>query len=397
MKKIFLIAVFLTAGLLFQANTKAQGGMRYGFFYSNLAPYGSWIELNNGVTVWRPNFMRTNWAPYEYGQWIWTNNGWYWDSYEPFGWIAYHYGRWYYDDYYGWIWVPDDQWAPAWVEWRYDNNYIGWAPLPPYANFSVSLGIHFSINFFTPYSHWHFVRYNHFCNPHVSNYYIGHKYVSGFFSRTKYRTNYGFQDGRVVNRGVDINFIKRRSGQNIKIREIKAVSNPSNLRNSNGSRNEVRSFIGSREEISRGNTRNIEIRKADRNSTLETSRIDIGRSRSINREEIINRSSENRTINREPVPTVIGRDNEVRSNNIRREQKVAPQVNQPRNNTIERRSTNEERINTRREAKPNYTPQKVERSREIQRANPPQQRIERRSSGNDRSNNSSNSSRERRR
>lgn len=391
MKKIFLIAVFLIAGLLFQANTKAQVGMRYGFFYSNLAPYGSWIELNYGVTVWRPNFMQANWAPYQYGQWIWTNDGWYWDSYEPFGWITYHYGRWYYDDYYGWIWVPDDQWAPAWVEWRYDNDYIGWAPLPPYANFSVNLGIHFSINFFTPYSHWHFVRYNHFCNPHVSNYYIGHNYVSGFFSRTKYRTNYGFQDGRVVNRGIDINLIKSRSGQNIKTREIRAVSNPSDLRNPNGNRNEIRSFIGSREEISRGDTRNIEIRKADRNSTLETSRIEIGRSRDINREEMINRSNESRTVNKEPVPRVIGRDNEVRNNNIQREKKTTPQVTQPRNNTIEKR------VNTTRESKPNYTPQRVERSREIQRVNPPQQKIERRSSGNERSNNSSSGSRERRR
>ncbi len=59
-----------------------------------------------------------------------------------------------YDDYYGWLWYPDYEWAPAWVEWRYDNNYIGWAPLHPYAVFSVSVGIYFTNTYYTPYYHW---------------------------------------------------------------------------------------------------------------------------------------------------------------------------------------------------------------------------------------------------
>ncbi|MFZ0453415.1 MAG: DUF6600 domain-containing protein [Ignavibacteriaceae bacterium] len=397
MKKIFLIAVFLVAGLAFQVNINAQVPGRFGFFYTNLAPYGSWIELNYGVNVWRPNIMQRDWSPYQDGQWIWTNDGWYWDSYEPFGWITYHYGRWYYDDYYGWIWVPDDQWAPAWVEWRYDNDYIGWAPLPPYANFSISMGIHFSINFITPYSHWHFVRYNHFCNPHISNYYIGHTYVNNFFSRTKYRTNYGFQDGRVVNRGVDVDVVRRRSGQNIQTRQIRAVSNPSELRNSNGSRNEVRSFIGSRDEISRGDTRSIQIRKAERNSTLETSRMDIGRSRDINREETINRNNENRSVTKESVPRVIGRDNGTQNRNVQRE--TNPPVTQPGNNGIDRRTVNGIQNNkeTTRETRPNYTPQRIERSNEVKRESAPQQKVEKRSTGNERNSNATNGSRERRR
>ncbi len=395
MKKIFLIAVFLVAGLLFQANTNAQGGENFGFFYSNLAPYGSWIELNNGVTVWRPNLFQVNWSPYQNGQWLWTNNGWYWDSNEPFGWITYHYGRWYYDDFYGWIWVPDDQWAPAWVEWRYDNDYIGWAPLPPYANFSINLGIHFSVNFFTPYSHWHFVRYNNFCSPHISNYYIGHKYVNSFFSKTKYRTNYGFQDGRVVNRGVDIDFVRSRSGQNIKTREIRAVSNPTDLRTPGGSRNgnEVRSFIGSREEISRGSSRNIEIRKAERNSTLETTRIEIGRSRDINREDLMNRN-ENRTTTRQNVPNVESRNNGTQNPVIQRNREAAPQASPQPNNGIERSNVNKEAT---RESRPNYAPQRVDRSREVQRATPSQPKVERRSGGNERNNGSSNGNRERKR
>ena len=35
----------------------------------------------------------------------------------------------------GWYWVPQTQWAPAWVSWRRGESYVGWAPLPPSARF----------------------------------------------------------------------------------------------------------------------------------------------------------------------------------------------------------------------------------------------------------------------
>ena len=27
--------------------------------------------------------------------------------------------------------MPGDEWAPAWVDWRYGGDDVGWAPLPP--------------------------------------------------------------------------------------------------------------------------------------------------------------------------------------------------------------------------------------------------------------------------
>ena len=153
MKKLVLfIAVisffFLTEKV--EAN-HYQVGIGFNYFYSSLSPHGKWIEIDDGLVVWKPRIHNRHWQPYARGTWIWTNDGWYWDSYEPFGHIVYHYGRWHYDDYYGWIWVPDYQWAPAWVEWRYDDDYIGWAPLPAYAVFNIHSGIHFSINFSLPF------------------------------------------------------------------------------------------------------------------------------------------------------------------------------------------------------------------------------------------------------
>ena len=45
--------------------------------------------------------------------------------------MAYHYGRWVLERRMGWFWMPGDEWAPAWVDWRHGGDYVGWAPLPP--------------------------------------------------------------------------------------------------------------------------------------------------------------------------------------------------------------------------------------------------------------------------
>ncbi|MFO7445819.1 MAG: DUF6600 domain-containing protein [Ignavibacteriaceae bacterium] len=278
MKKVLLTTAVIFLALFYASETKAEyrnsGG--YGYFYTSLAPHGSWIELDHGVVVWRPAIIRRGWAPYMHGQWLWTSDGWYWDSYEPFGHITYHYGRWYLDDYYGWIWVPDYEWAPAWVEWRYDNNYIGWAPLPPYAVFSVNIGLHFSIDYHTPYHHWHFVKYRYFCDPYVNKYYVAPKYRHGIHSKTKYRTNYAYEGGRVVNRSVDVNYIRERTGQNIRTRELERVSDPREVGSSSTRKNseKVRTFSAPREEMMKDRG-NVEVKRAERKSSLQTSKVEL--------------------------------------------------------------------------------------------------------------------------
>jgi hypothetical protein len=248
---MIILIVFADNKINAKTNVDIGGGV---YFYSSLAPYGNWIEINGGITVWRPARVDREWQPYTDGYWIWTNDGWFWKSYEPYGYITYHYGRWYYDDYYGWIWVPDNQWAPAWVEWRYDDDYIGWAPLPPYAGFSASFGINFTMNFFTPYNRWHFVRYRYFCDPYSYRYYVPSREVYRFYDRTRYRTNYGYSDGRVINRGVDIDFVRKRSGQNIRERMIERVNDPGQLRNGSGRNSDrVRSYFVERDKLNREN------------------------------------------------------------------------------------------------------------------------------------------------
>src|SRR3954449_9355478 len=106
-----------------------------GFFYDDLAPYGHWIERPRYGWVWTPRNVSSSWRPYQDGRWVWTEDGWTCVSDEPYGWATYHYGRWYDDPDYGWEWIPGDEWAPAWVSWQEADDYVGWAPLPPYVDY----------------------------------------------------------------------------------------------------------------------------------------------------------------------------------------------------------------------------------------------------------------------
>ena len=101
MKKLMLISaiffgIFISSA---SAHSKYYLDIDVNYFYGSLEPYGEWIEIGYDDYVWRPYKSDYNWRPYSDGRWEWTRNGWYWVSYEPFGWATYHYGRWYFDDY----------------------------------------------------------------------------------------------------------------------------------------------------------------------------------------------------------------------------------------------------------------------------------------------------------
>ena len=102
-------------------------------FVPNLAPYGDWVWLD-GQRVFRPaeSVVGADFVPYaSHGRWVSTEAGWSFSSSLPFGWATFHYGRWWFDERLGWVWLPDTTWGPAWVDWRFGGGYAGWAPLPP--------------------------------------------------------------------------------------------------------------------------------------------------------------------------------------------------------------------------------------------------------------------------
>lgn len=104
-------------------------------FYEPLGHYGHWVDVGGYGRCWTPDGVDRDWRPYTQGHWERTDAGWYWVSDEPWGWATCHYGRWFFDPNFGWMWVPQTQWAPAWVAWRDGDEYTGWAPLPPRVRF----------------------------------------------------------------------------------------------------------------------------------------------------------------------------------------------------------------------------------------------------------------------
>lgn len=192
-----------------------------GFFYEALAPYGEWIETEPGLYVWRPLNVYEGWRPYLEGRWVWTEYGWYWMSYEPFGWATFHYGRWYDDSFYGWVWIPDDVWGPAWVDWRYSDEYIGWAPLPPYARFSITIGIRYTRPWVAPIHYWSFVACNSFGGDISYQRIAPVEHVRRIIGFTRPAGMYEVDRDRVINRGVDREVVEQRTDRRFERIEVR--------------------------------------------------------------------------------------------------------------------------------------------------------------------------------
>jgi uncharacterized protein DUF6600 len=331
MKRLIIItAIFI---LFANTNTDAKqykyrySGISFNYFYSALQPHGEWIEIDYDVYVWRPYRVGRNWQPYSEGRWAWTNDGWYWDSYEPFGWATYHYGRWYFDDYFGWVWMPGYDWAPAWVEWRYSDDYIGWAPLSPYAAFDIHRGIHFSISWRTGYNHWHFVSFKHFGSHNINHHFVHKNYKHKIYNRTKYRTNYYANNGRIVNGGIDRNFIERKSGTRFLKRDITEttrIDDFSKSRNSNSDK--IVSYRPSTSEIQKY-----------RDVKRENIKVEIGRS-TIKRDKISFESrSDDRNIIKQTEPREMKASRETtikrKSSEQIKDRTVIEKSNSERNNS----------------------------------------------------------------
>jgi hypothetical protein len=118
-----------------QRRADASGTVSISFFFDELSPHGDWVTVGNYGHCWRPRGIDRDWQPYLNGEWLYTEDGWTWVSYDPWGGDPYHYGTWSRSDAYGWVWIPGTVWAPAWVTWYVGDNDIGWAPVPP--SFSV--------------------------------------------------------------------------------------------------------------------------------------------------------------------------------------------------------------------------------------------------------------------
>ncbi|MDP1828119.1 MAG: hypothetical protein Q8L48_32890 [Archangium sp.] len=135
MKRLLVVLALALPGSLAWAQPVSVSVVVQGdTFDERLSPYGSWLVIPGYGRVWQPanEYVGDDFYPYgSDGHWVFTDEGWVFDSDYPFGWAVFHYGRWMLDPDYGWVWLPGNTWAPAWVTWRHGGSYVGWAPMGP--------------------------------------------------------------------------------------------------------------------------------------------------------------------------------------------------------------------------------------------------------------------------
>lgn len=181
------------------------------FFYDELDPYGEWIEVADYGYCWQPRDVEPEWRPYTVGEWAYTDAGWTWISEEPFGWATYHYGRWTKLSRRGWVWVPDTQWAPAWVSWRHSDRYTGWAPLPPESRVTVgvSLGGWVDAYFDVGPTAYSFVETRRLGTPRLVSVILPPRENVTIIRETRNVTNITVVNNVVINNGPDYEQISR--------------------------------------------------------------------------------------------------------------------------------------------------------------------------------------------
>ena len=203
-------------------------------FHRSLSPYGDWIYDGKHGWVWRPTVARveTGWRPYSNGgRWIYSDVGWYWNSYYSWGWAPFHYGRWHRSGIHGWYWVPGYRWSPAWVHWRSSDRYAGWAPLPPGCNYvtgvgymwhgsRVSIGFHFGLS----HSHYTYCDYSYLRHRRLHRHRVRDKDVTVVHNETKVVNNYITENNStIINNGVSPSVVEQKTREpvrKVRIREV---------------------------------------------------------------------------------------------------------------------------------------------------------------------------------
>lgn len=190
----------------------------YQVFYDDLSPYGQWIDYPGYGYVWMPD-AGPDFKPYvTNGRWVYSDEGWIWASDYDWGWATFHYGRWFFDQNYGWMWVPGNEWAPAWVNWRQNADYYGWAPLGP----NVSEGMYGNYN--PPSNYWCFVPHQYVNSPRVNTYVVTQENNITIINRSTVITNTVINNTIVNNHssshnyimGPDANEVSRATGTSIR-------------------------------------------------------------------------------------------------------------------------------------------------------------------------------------
>jgi hypothetical protein len=228
--RAFLLGALMALLILPAAPALAQDrDFDVDIFYEELAQYGDWFEHPRWGNVWQPRVDR-DWRPYTQGYWNYTDeHGWYWVSDEPWGWAVFHYGRWTFDEDDGWIWIPDTEWGPAWVTWRWSDDYVGWAPLGPDSSWGPDGELRYDIDYYEGTSYlyaWSFVHPRYLTTPGLYRYFAPRHEHAFIMRRTRHVQGYRRFDRRVVNAGIDVRRFEQITGRPVARVRLRSVDSP---------------------------------------------------------------------------------------------------------------------------------------------------------------------------
>ena len=285
--KILILFIALNV-ITLKTPQKASAQVTFQIFYDDLSPYGDWVDNSDYGYVWVPD-VAYGFTPYgTNGYWVYTNSGWTWVSNYSWGWAPFHYGRWYNDPFYGFIWVPGNEWGPGWVTWRMSEGYYGWAPIGP----GISMNLAYSNGYDLPYNYWIFINAGDMGRTNINNYYINSTnnitIINNSTVVNNHRTN---NSGNVnYNTGPDRKEVEKHTGKTITPVNIKDNNKPGQSMN-NGNLNIYRPNFEknnneSKKPVPLKVTSHKEVKSsADRNKAVNTD----------------NKQLQNQTVKKQPV------------------------------------------------------------------------------------------------
>lgn len=196
----------------------AYASVNFGMFFVWQPSPELSVGITAGTTQPGPVYV-----PYTRGRWIYTNAGWYFRAPTPHEEITMHYGRWVYSPVLGWVWMPGRVWAPAWVDWRENDEYIAWTPLHP------SIHIFHSIIIPPPVVEHHYilVEKRHFSRPDIYKYMYKENRNRIMIKEMRRSDGVMIMNKTIINKGPDINYMRQITGDRfepVKIEKVRKMS-----------------------------------------------------------------------------------------------------------------------------------------------------------------------------
>ena len=121
----------------------------------------------------------------------------------------------------GWFWVPGNRWAPAWVAWRQEDDYLGWAPLPPtYDRGMIDININIGN---VPDYYWSVVPSRDFLAADLDAYYVRDR--RPFIEQSRPIGHTTIVNNTVVNNVVKVEYVEEKTNTEVVEKTIQKTKN----------------------------------------------------------------------------------------------------------------------------------------------------------------------------